>query len=240
MIERKHGRAFDRIRPVNIYPDLFGYSDASVLFEIGETKVLVSVSLQNKVPPFLKGKKTGWLTAEYAMLPCATQSRLAREAVLNKRNSRGVEISRLIGRSIRSVVNLDLIGERTIVIDCDVLQANGGTRVACITAAGVVLQMAVDRWIEKGILTESIIKEPVAAISSGIINGEACVDLDYDEDCTAKADFNFIISRSGRLIEVQGTAEKEPLDWDEFDALKNLACDGVKELFEQIKASRSE
>jgi ribonuclease PH len=238
--ERQYGRTLDRIRPINIYKDLFGYADASILFEIGETKVLVSISLQERVPPFLKGSKKGWLTAEYAMLPCATQNRIIREAVSNKRNARSVEISRLIGRSIRSAVNLDGLGERTIVIDCDVLQANGGTRVACITAASVALQIAVERWMQKGIIQKSIINEPVAAISAGIVDGRALLDLDQNEDSTAKADFNFILSRSGKLIEVQGTAEKEPLDWDEFDSLKDLARAGVTQLFEQIEASSGE
>lgn len=233
MIKRYDGRENNSIRPLVIQYDVLGYSDASVFFELGQTKILVAVTLKHGVPPFLKGSRTGWLTAEYAMLPCATHERTMRESNQNQRNARSIEISRLIGRSLRTIVDLSVIGEQTITIDCDVLQADGGTRTAAITAASLALELAAKRWIAEGFIPASFFKEPIAAISAGIINKIPCLDISYQEDSIADADFNFVITKSGKLIEVQGTCEKTPATWEEFEILKNLCVDGIKELFAQ-------
>ena len=226
-----NGRACNKVRPISLSYDSFGFAAASVLLSIGRTKVLVSVSLQNSVPRFLRGQKKGWLTAEYAMLPCATKRRTMRESSQGHKNSRSVEISRLIGRCFRSVVNLDGLPEKTINIDCDVLQADGGTRVACISAASAALKLAEQRWLEDGIIKNSILREDIAAISVGLVDGKAYLDLDFYLDSNAQADFNFVITRSEKLIEVQGTAEKEPLSFSQFEELKKLALSGVKQVF---------
>jgi ribonuclease PH len=229
---RVDGRFSDQVREIKAQVDTFGYADASVFFEQGETKVLVCVSLQQGVPPFLKGQRRGWLTAEYAMLPCSTQQRLVRDSNQVNRNSRGVEISRLIGRVLRSVVNLDTLGERTIIIDCDVLQADGSTRVACITASSIALRYAVMRWLEQKILTQDIIKDDIAAISVGLVENYILVDLSYIEDSQADADFNFIMTRAGNLIEVQGTAEKTPIPAQLFHQFYDSAQRAVEKIFD--------
>lgn len=219
------------LRTIKLEYDPFGYADSSILFAQGKTKVLVSVTLQDGVPQFLRGQKVGWLTAEYNMLPCATHKRTKRDSSQAQKNSRSVEISRLIGRSIRSVIDLSTIGEKTIIIDCDVLQADGGTRVACITAASLALKVAINRWISSEIIKENILKEEIAAISVGMVNGEFVADLSYIQDSNADADFNFILTRSEKLIEVQGTAEKSPILWENFEKLKNLAISETKKIF---------
>jgi ribonuclease PH len=230
-LSRHDGRSFSQIRPIKLQYDAFGYADASLLFELGQTKVLVSVSLQQSVPPFLKGQRTGWISAEYSMLPCATQQRTIRESNLAQRNARSVEISRLIGRCLRSCINMNMLGERSILIDCDVLQADGGTRVASITAASLALNLAVQRWMQAGLIEENIVNELVAAISVGVVDGKLITDLSYVEDKDADADFNFVISHSGSLIEIQGTSEKKPISWVQFEELKNLALKSVEEIF---------
>jgi ribonuclease PH len=232
MNKRNDQRDFDQIRPIKLQYDAFGYADASLLFELGQTKVLVAVSLQQTVPLFLKGQRVGWLSAEYSMLPCATQQRTSRESSSAQRNSRSVEISRLIGRCLRSCVSLDKIGERSILIDCDVLQADGGTRVASITAASLALNLAVQRWLQAGLIEKNIVKELIAAVSVGIVDGQLVTDLNYLEDKNAEADFNFVISGSGDLIEIQGTSEKKPMSWEQFDKLKELALKSVREIFD--------
>ncbi len=224
-------RAHTQIRTIELNIDALGYASASVLLSQGNTKVLVSVTLQPGVPHFLKGQQVGWLSAEYAMLPCATQQRTQREATAQQRNARSVEISRLIGRCLRTCVDLSVLRERTIIIDCDVLQADGGTRVACLTAASIALEVAYKRWVAKGLVDKRLFKERIAAISAGRVDGKNCVDLSFEEDSVAHADFNFVITESGMLVEVQGTAEKEPLAWEHFDELKMLAQDGVKQIF---------
>ncbi|MFA6527351.1 MAG: ribonuclease PH [Candidatus Babeliales bacterium] len=229
---RQDGRTQDQIRTISITYDAFGYADASLLFVMGHTKVLISVSIKQGVPQFLKGSGKGWLTAEYAMLPCATGDRTMRESQQNQRNTRSVEISRLIGRCLRSVVNLDCIGERTITIDCDVLQADGSTRVACITGASRALELAYRRWLNAHIVSYMFFKEPIAAISAGCVNGLVCVDLAYAEDSQCDADFNFVFTQSGNIIEIQGTAEKAPLSEQAFDQLKKGALQGVQALFQ--------
>ncbi len=198
---------------------------------MGQTKVLASITLQPKVPPFLRGKKVGWLTAEYAMLPCATKQRTNRESSQSNRNARSVEISRLIGRCLRTTVDLEKLGEKTIIVDCDVLQADGGTRVACITAASIALKRAIDYWHRLDIIPENIFKEQIAALSGGLVNNNVYIDLTYEEDSTAQSDFNFVVARSGNLIEVQGTAEKTPVSWDAFEILRKKVVVGIDDIF---------
>lgn len=227
---RNDGRAENQLRPIHIQYDLFGHAHASVLFELGGTKVLVSVTLQPNVPPFLKGQRVGWLAAEYSMLPCATHQRTQRDSSQVQKNPRGVEISRLIGRSLRSVLDLEKLGERTIWVDCDVLQADGGTRTACITAAYIALRRAVQQWLSQGLLKHSILTEELAAISVGIRDNEVLLDVDYQEDSSVDADFNFVLTRSGSVIEIQGTAEKKPVSWELFERARVVAQQGVETL----------
>lgn len=237
--KRTDGRTFNQVRPINLKYDVYGYAPANILFEQGDTKILLSVTLQDGVPQFLRGQKIGWLTAEYSMLPCATEKRTIRDSNQFTKNSRSVEISRLIGRALRSVVDISSIGERTIIIDCDVLQADGSTRVACITAASLALKLACSRWLESGLITKNIFKEFIAGISVGLVEDNYLVDLSYQEDSQANADFNFIISQSGKLIEIQGTAEKSPLFFKDFDIIKNLAIESVNNIFSSC-AEKSE
>jgi len=194
--------------------------------------VLCTASVEESVPPFLRGKGTGWVTAEYAMLPRATHTRSQREAAKGKQTGRTLEIQRLIGRSLRAVTDLDKLGERSIFIDCDVIQADGGTRTASITGAYVALVDALTTLKTSGLLTEIPLKEAVAAVSVGIVGGEALLDLNYLEDSSAEVDMNFVITSSGRFVEVQGTAEAEPFTSAEMDAMRDLALGGVKQLFE--------
>jgi len=209
----------------------FGYAPGSVLFALGNTKVLCSVNIQQNVPPFLKGTKSGWLSAEYAMLPVATQMRTNRESSSVKRNGRSVEISRLIGRSLRTIVDLKKLGERTIIIDCDVLQADGSTRTACITAASYALYAAQEHWLERGVIHSPIVTDRVAAVSVGISNGSVLLDLDYNEDSSIDSDFNVVLSSTGEIVEIQGAAEKSMVSWNQFDSIKELSIAGVQELF---------
>lgn len=231
---RHDGRTSNQVRPLLIQYDVYGHADASVIFEQGGTKVLVSVSLQPGVPHFLKGKRTGWLSAEYAMLPHATHQRTTRESTQAQRNARSVEISRLIGRCLRSTIDLSSLGERSIFIDCDVLQADGGTRVACLTAASLALKLACARWIEFGIVEKNIFKVQLAALSVGIVNNNAYADLSYHEDSQADADFNFVLTEHDELVEIQGTSEKAPMAWQFFDQLRTLSVNGVREVFKQM------
>lgn len=231
MVQRLDGRPVDQVRPIKASYDVYGYSDASVLLEIGNTKVHCAVSRSYGVPPFLKGSKTGWLTAEYAMLPTATGSRMTRELSNFKPNGRAVEISRLIGRALRSSVDLNLLGEQTITIDCDVLQADGGTRTACITGASMALSIAAKRWFKSRLVPGNIIREEIAAVSVGIIGGQVLLDMNYLEDSTIDADFNFVLTRSGNIIEVQGTAEQAAITWDQFSQIRAIAQKGVIDIF---------
>jgi ribonuclease PH len=224
-------RSYDQLRPLRITYDIFSYAPGSTLFEMGNTKVLCAVTLQQGVPHFLRGKKTGWLTAEYALLPAATPIRTVREVTANKRSGRTIEISRLIGRALRSIVDLDQLGEQTIFIDCDVLQADGGTRTACITGAYLALKAAGVRWLHKGVIGKSLLIDELAAISVGINEETALLDLDFIEDNATEADFNFVLTRSGKVIEMQGSAERFPLTWDHYERMRFLALKGVQELF---------
>lgn len=227
---RNSGRDLNEIRNIEFKIDALGYASASVLFSQGNTKVLANVTLQQGLPPFLKGQGVGWLSAEYAMLPCATHQRTNRESSQAQRNPRSVEISRLIGRCLRMSVDLALLREKTILIDCDVLQADGGTRVACITAASIALEIAAKRWVDAKITETNIFIQRIVGISVGFVGQHLVADLDYLEDSQASGDFNFVITKNNCLIEVQGTAEKNPLAWDQFDAAKLLAQQSAEKI----------
>lgn len=230
-MSRIDGRTPDQLREVKFTRNWLNNAEGSVLVEFGNTRVLCVASFTPGVPRWLTGKGKGWVTSEYAMLPRATHSRSDRESVKGKLGGRTQEISRLIGRSLRATVDMEALGENTIVIDCDVLQADGGTRTASITGAYVALVDAFTTLTAKGLLSEIPIKEAVAAVSVGIVGGKALLDLNYIEDSTAEVDMNFVITSSGRFVEVQGTAEAEPFTSAEMDAMRNLAIDGVKQLF---------
>jgi len=232
---RSDGRGLDQVRTISFSKDVWGYADSSILLEVGMTKIFVAISLNVGVPSFLKGQGRGWLTAEYSMLPTSTHKRSVREINQPHRNFRSVEISRLIGRCLRTIIDLEKLGERTIVVDCDVLQADGGTRVAAITAASLALFFADKVWVQRGLVKESIFKKLIAAISVGVVEGEAMLDLSFEEDCGADADFNFIFAEDGSIIEIQGTAEKALINWKKFDELKKLAQKGAFSLFDLMK-----
>lgn len=228
---RAANRAADMLRPLKVTYDFFSYAAGSTLFEMGNTKVLCSVTIQQGVPHFLRGKKTGWLTAEYSMLPASTPIRTVRELTANKRSGRTIEISRLIGRALRSVVNLNLIGEQTIFIDCDVVQADGGTRTACITGAYLALKAAQARWLDEGHIQAPFLIDELAAISVGMSASGPLLDMDFAEDSAIDADFNFVLTRSGKVVEIQGSAERAPLLWSDYDSIRSLAIQGSEELF---------
>ena len=227
---RHDGRQANQLRQVKIERGFTRYAEGSVLICFGETRVLCNASVEEKVPPFMRGQGRGWVTAEYSMLPRATQTRSGREAARGKLGGRTMEIQRLIGRALRAIVDFELLGERTIVIDCDVLQADGGTRTASITGAWIALADAVETLLEQGLIKKSPLKDSVAAISSGIVKGQPVLDLDYVEDSGAEVDMNFVMTGDGRFVEVQGTAEEEPFTADQLDALRELACHGCREL----------
>ncbi|MBL4587896.1 ribonuclease PH [Candidatus Babeliales bacterium] len=228
MKKRLDGRTSKEVRKLQVLHDPFGYADGSVLLSLGATKVLASVTLQTGVPFFLKGKGQGWLTAEYAMLPTATKQRSMRESVNMQKNGRSVEISRLIGRSLRSVVACDVLGEKTVYIDCDVLQADGSTRVASIIAASIALHRAQEKWIEKKKIKEPIIKDMLLAVSVGVTReNNILVDLNQIEDSQVIADFNFVLTVGKNIVEIQGTAEKRPLSPDQFDQMKDAALEAI-------------
>lgn len=228
---RNDGRTGIQVRPISLQYDVFGYADCSVLLSMGGTKVLVSVSLQDGVPVFLRKSGTGWLTAEYAMLPSATRVRTPRESEQMRKQGRSVEIARLIGRCLRSVINFKEIGERTITIDCDVLQADGGTRAACITGASYALARALMRWQEKRLVPDSIQFRPIVALSAGMVGDELLVDLSQQEDNGAIADVTFVVAQGGDIVEMQVTSEKEPISWHAVVALKDMTVFAAQELF---------
>jgi ribonuclease PH len=228
---RSGNREYNELRPLKVTYDMYAYTPGSVLFEMGETKILCSVVLQNSVPHFLRGKKRGWLTAEYALLPASTPVRTVREVTANKRNGRTIEISRLIGRALRSVTNLSVLGEQTVFVDCDVLQADGGTRTACITAAYLALKAAQARWFEDGLITAPLVIDEIAAVSVGIGSSGVLLDMDFAEDSSIDADFNFVLTRSGKVVEIQGSAEQAPIAWHEYEELRELAIKGANDVF---------
>ncbi len=231
MVNRRiDGRENNQLRTVNIIRDYTKYAEGSVLIETGETKVLCNVSIEDGVPYFLRGQNKGWLTAEYSLLPRSTHSRTIREAAKGKISGRTKEIQRLIGRSLRAVVDLDMIGERTIWIDCDVLQADGGTRTASITGAYVALVDAVDWLIKEQKAEKSPLKGFLAATSVGIVDGELLLDLCYEEDSQAQVDMNIVMTGDNRVVEIQGTAEEAPFSRKEMNELISLAEEGINKL----------
>jgi len=235
---RPSGRAPDQMREISFEPNFTRHAEGSVLVSFGDTRVLVTASVEDKVPPFLRGKGQGWVTAEYGMLPRATHTRGNREAAKGKQSGRTQEIQRLIGRSLRAVVDLPKLGERQIILDCDVIQADGGTRTAAISGAWVALRMAVDKLLESKALSADPITTQVAAVSCGVFNGTPVLDLDYDEDSNAGCDGNFVLTGDGNIVEAQLTAEGECFDEEQLLRLLRLARIGCGEIFEaQRKAA---
>lgn len=232
MTERASGRAADEIRPVTITPNYTCHAEGSVLVEFGHTKVLCTASVEKGVPRFLRGQGQGWVTAEYGMLPRSTHSRMAREAARGKQGGRTMEIQRLIGRSLRAAMDLEKLGEYTITVDCDVIQADGGTRTAAITGACVALAHALNWMKAEGMIVHNPLKTLVAAISVGMVEGQAVADLEYTEDSKAETDMNVVMTAEGNMIEVQGTAEGVPFSHDELLAMLALARKAVNELVE--------
>ncbi|MBT0723648.1 ribonuclease PH [Rosenbergiella sp. S61] len=234
---RPAGRSAQQVRPVTITRHYTKHAEGSVLVEFGETKVLCNATVEEGVPRFLKGQGQGWVTAEYGMLPRSTHSRMPREAAKGKQGGRTLEIQRLIARSLRAAVDLKALGEYTITLDCDVIQADGGTRTASITGACVALADALNALVAKGKLAKNPMKGMVAAISVGVVDGEARCDLEYVEDSAADTDMNVVMLEDGRMIEVQGTAEGEPFSHEELLALLALAKEGINELITAQKAA---
>ncbi|MGM0571033.1 ribonuclease PH [Marinobacter sp.] len=237
---RPSGRQPEQLRDVRLTRHFTRHAEGSVLVEFGDTRVICTASVENKVPPFLRGEGQGWITAEYGMLPRSTGSRMGREAARGKQGGRTVEIQRLIGRSLRAAVDLEALGEHTITIDCDVIQADGGTRTAAITGGCVALVDALNFLVKEGRLKQSPLKQMVAALSVGVYQGTPVVDLDYPEDSTAETDMNVIMTDQGGFIEIQGTAEGAPFVQEELDNMLVLAKQGIEQLFEIQKAALAE
>src|SRR5213078_470637 len=237
---RPSGRAPDQMRELKFEPGFTRHAEGSCLVSFGDTRVLCTASVEDKVPPFLRGKGQGWVTAEYGMLPRATHTRGTREAASGKQSGRTQEIQRLIGRSLRSVTRLDMLGERQVTIDCDVLQADGGTRCASITGAMVALADAFAWLRSEGKLAADPIKDFVAAVSVGIVKGEAVLDLDYAEDSGGDTDMNIVMTGGGRFVEVQGTAEGEPFSREQLSELLDLGSEGIAQLVALQRSSLSQ
>jgi ribonuclease PH len=231
-VKRVDGRAYDELRPVKIIPGYQNFAEGSALIKLGKTHVLCAVSVDERVPPFLKGSGTGWITAEYAMLPRATVTRTQRDATVGHVGGRNQEIQRLIGRSLRASADLASLGERTLIVDCDVIQADGGTRTAAITGSYVALHQAMEKLRDMGVISSIPLKCAVAATSVGIVNGYMMVDLCYDEDSQAAVDFNIVMTSKGEFVEVQGTAEGKPFSKQSIDDLLALAEKGIRQLFQ--------
>ncbi|PYU27074.1 MAG: ribonuclease PH [Acidobacteria bacterium] len=229
---RSDGRACDQLRPVKLTPDFIPVADGSVLIEIGQTRVICTATIDDGVPSFLKGSGKGWVTAEYGMLPRATEQRTPRESTRGRQSGRTLEISRLIGRSLRAVTDQQKLGERTVWLDCDVIQADGGTRTASITGAYVAIAIAFERMVATGILRSMPLLDSVAATSVGLILGDPMLDLCYEEDSRAEVDMNVVMTGGGRFVEVQATAEGRPFASGELDRLLNLAAVGIRNLTE--------
>ncbi|HXF75349.1 MAG TPA: ribonuclease PH [Methylomirabilota bacterium] len=227
---RADGRKTTQLRPVKITPSYIKTSDGSVLIEMGDTKVICTAKLEERVPQFLRNTGKGWITSEYGMLPGSSQQRIGREASRGRVGGRTHEIQRLIGRSLRAVTDLGKLGERTIWIDCDVIQADGGTRTASITGGYVALVEAVRGWVARGVIGVDPIKDSVAAVSIGVIDGKIHLDLCYEEDSKADVDMNFVMTGSGKFVEVQGTAESAPFTRKQMERMAELAQRGIKEL----------
>ena len=233
---RSDNRAPNQLRETTITPHYLPHAEGSVLIEAGRTRVICTASVEERVPPFLRSTGKGWVTAEYGMLPRATNTRMQREATAGKVGGRTQEIQRLIGRSLRSVANLPALGERTIWIDCDVIQADGGTRTAAITGAFVALALALETLRSRDVIRAIPLHDSVAAISVGIVDGEALLDLAYEDDSRAEVDMNIVKTGDGRFIEVQGTAEGQPFNREALDTLLGLADEGIRQLAEKQRA----
>ncbi len=223
-------RAFDELRPVRLQTDYLDFADGSAYIEIGKTRVVAAATCEDKAPPFLKGMGTGWVTAEYSMLPRATEKRTVRERPQGRLSGRTQEIQRLIGRSLRAVTDLRSLGERTIIVDCDVIQADGGTRVASITAACVAMALAMKKLLDNKVIDKMPLPHLVGGVSVGIVGGQPLLDLDYSEDSQADLDMTVVETDGGQLVEIQATAEKEPFSRKDLGALLRLADKGIREL----------
>jgi len=230
-------RAFDELRPVKIQTDYFDYADGSAFIEIGRTRVAAAATIESKVPPFLKGQGTGWVTAEYAMLPRSTETRSQRERTPGKISGRTQEIQRLIGRSLRAVTDMEALGERTIIIDCDVIQADGGTRVASVSAGCVALALALKKILDEREIDKMPLRHLVAGISVGVVGGRELLDLDYSEDSQAGLDMNVIETDGGQLVEIQATAEREPFSRKDLSSLLRLADTGIQQIIQAQKSA---
>jgi ribonuclease PH len=233
---RADGRKPTQLRPLTITPRYIKTADGSVLIEMGDTKVICTAKLEERVPPFLRNSGKGWITAEYGMLPGSSEQRIGRESSRGKVGGRTHEIQRLIGRSLRAIADLKSLGERTVWIDCDVIQADGGTRTASITGAYIALVEAARKWRERGLLTVEPVKDSVAAVSIGIVDGKILLDLCYIEDSKADVDMNFVMTGAGKFIEVQGTAESAPFTRKQMERMAEIAQQGIKELLKAQKA----
>ena len=229
---RTNGRGGEDLRPIDITPGFIKHADGSALIEMGDTRVICTAKLEDRVPPFLRKSGKGWITAEYGMLPSSSPTRIPREAARGKVGGRTHEIQRLIGRSLRSVADLDRLGERTVWLDCDVIQADGGTRTASITGAYVALACALERWVADKSVPEGLLRDSVAAVSAGVVDGQALLDLDAGEDNHAEVDMNFVMTGSGEFVEVQGTAEKQPFSPATLDRLIHLARKGIERILD--------
>ncbi len=230
-------RRFDELRPLKIQTDYLEFSDGSALIEIGKTKVIAAATIEDRSPPFLKGQGIGWVTAEYAMLPCSAEKRILRERSPGRISGRTQEIQRLIGRSLRAVSDLSALGERTIIIDCDVIQADGGTRVASVTAGCVAAALAMKKLLDQDLIDKMPLRHLVAGVSVGIVAGHELLDLDYAEDSQAATDMNVIETDGGQLVEVQATAEKEPFTRKDLTSLLRLADKGIQEIVQAQKTA---
>lgn len=232
-MSRESGRRINEIRKIEFTKNITKYAEGSCLISVGDTKVICTATVDDKVPPFVKGTGSGWITAEYSMLPRATDKRVQRER--EKANSRSIEIQRLIGRSLRAGVDLKKLGERQIIIDCDVIQADGGTRCASITGGFVALKLAIDKLLSNKIIRENPIKSYLAAISCGIYKNICMVDFDYHEDSNSDVDLNFVIDENNELIEIQGTGEQKTFSKEKLDEMFDLASGGIKEIITKMK-----
>lgn len=232
---RTNERKNNELRPIEFIPNYIMHPEGAVLISVGNTKVICTATIENKLPPFMRGQGKGWITAEYSMLPRATNTRNVRESARGKLSGRTMEIQRLIGRSLRAAVDLEKLGERTIWIDCDVIQADGGTRTASITGSVVAMKLAFDKLVAEGVLKESPLKEHLAAISVGIKDGEVILDLDYEEDSSAEVDMNVIMTESGQFVEIQGTGEEATYSHAELLQMLDVASQGIKQLIEAQK-----
>jgi ribonuclease PH len=234
---RADGRKAKQLRPLRITPSYIKTADGSVLIEIGDTRVICTAKLEERAPPFLRNSGKGWITAEYGMLPGSSQVRIGRESARGRIGGRTHEIQRLIGRSLRAIADLSSFGEKTIWIDCDVIQADGGTRTASITGAYVALVEGVRRWLKQGTISSDPVKDSVAAVSVGIVEGKALLDLSYEEDSRADVDMNFVMTGAGKFVEVQGTAETAPFTKKQMERMAEMAQEGIRELIKAQKNS---